>query len=162
MQPAINRSRWRTGVFSVIPGVRVAVALESIDDGLSVGDGLVHIKFEIGDVRIRGGQVDPHVIKKVCGRHIGAERDEVALAAGVGIGAIELTGLAAESRVGDERRFPAGRAAAAAGGRIVGGLPVAERLDSTDNCGVSRDGVGIGFGACRSRTGGAGTCRSRT
>jgi hypothetical protein len=151
MRPVIDGNRGCTGVFGVVPGAGVAVALESVDNGLSIGHDLVHIEFEIADFRRQGGQVDPHVIKKVCGRGIGAEGDIVTLAAGVGIGGVELTGLAAARRVGDELHFPVGGSAAAAGASVVGGPPVAERLDSTDNYGVRRDGVGIGIGACRSR-----------
>ena len=144
LHPVIDGRLRRAGVFGVVPGTGIAVALESVDDGLPIGHDLVHIELEIGDASGRGGQVDPYIIEEVCGGGIGAEGNIVALAAGVGVGTVEFAGLSAYRRVGDEVHVPAG---ASGGACIIGRLPVAERLDSADDGRIGGDGVGIGIGA---------------
>src|ERR1700735_5360569 len=140
----------------------VAVALETVDDSLSVGQDLVHVELEIGDLRSRSWQVDPYVIEEVGGGGVGSEGDVVAFTAGAGIGVVELTGLAADRWVVDELHLAFGRAA---GSRVAGVLRVAERLSAADNGGIREDWAGEGIGprcprASGARTGGAAAGRS--
>src|SRR5579872_6066283 len=145
--PGVIRASGRASVDGVVPALDPAIALKAHDDGLSIGHGLVEVKFEIGEAIGRACDVDPAIVEEILRGGVIVELDAVALAPEV----IELVGKEARcSRHGWGTGHAHGAAGRARGSPVVDGNPVAERLNGADLDRTGRD-HGVACGGCTRR-----------
>jgi hypothetical protein len=97
VQPYIGKLHWSSGVRSVVPALRPAIALESKNDSLTVRHHLVHIEFQNANVGGGVRQIEPTVVKEVGGGGVCAERCVESLASIVGVVRDELAAFPAEA-----------------------------------------------------------------
>jgi hypothetical protein len=143
VQPDIGWSGGSSFVGGVVPRVAVAIALESVDDGLAVGHDLVHIELNVGDGAGWAGDVDPCVVEEVGDGRVASEDSPIAFASVV----CELHGETACGAAEGRRRNDFGGAAGGAvgDGGIADALPGAEGLHCfKDECVRGYEGYRIG------------------
>ena len=72
------------GIPAEVPGALISIALEAIDDGIAVGNDLVHIQLQVGDLAA-GFDPDLGVVDKMGGVGIQGKGDVIDLPSPVGV-----------------------------------------------------------------------------